>query len=260
MQAVQKAPEGTPAAGGMFVVIVHSAEDVEGKHHTNPYVHIYFKGEERKTKHVKKNKDPKWNEEFSFMLEEPPIHEKMHVKVFSTSSRIVFVLRCASVEAAYVPFEGIKPRGAKLFSDGSACSKGFGDTTSFGDMALLGGMAIMLAHHDEGVLTCHVMVRESFEEINMAWRACRFVRKLVRQGAGSSGSWFVRELVRQEAVRQGAGLSGSRFVKEPVRQGAGSSGVGVWPLKSQGRPSDLRFFLKSTFSSFKFHDHYKIIK
>jgi len=93
----------------------------------------------------------------------------------------------------------------------------------------------------------------------------RFVRKLVRQGAGSSGSWFVRrrfvrELVRQEAVRQGAGLSGSRFVKEPVRQGAGSSGVGVWPLKSQGRPSDLRFFLKSTFSSFKFHDHYKIIK
>ncbi|KAG7636894.1 C2 domain [Arabidopsis thaliana x Arabidopsis arenosa] len=88
MQAVQKAPEGTPVAGGMLVVIVHSAEDVEGKHHTNPYVHIYFKGEERKTKNVKKNKDPKWNEEFSFMLEEPPVHEKLHVEVFSTSSRI----------------------------------------------------------------------------------------------------------------------------------------------------------------------------
>ena len=87
-QAVQKAPEGTPAAGGMLVVIVHSAEDVEGKHHTNPYVRIYFKGEERKTKHVKKNRDPRWNEEFTFMLEEPPVREKLHVEVLSTSSRI----------------------------------------------------------------------------------------------------------------------------------------------------------------------------
>ncbi|CAL9233305.1 unnamed protein product, partial [Arabidopsis halleri] len=87
-QSVQKAPEGTPATGGMLVVIVHSAEDVEGKHHTNPYVRIYFKGEERKTKQVKKNRDPRWNEEFSFMLEEPPVREKLHVEVLSTSSRI----------------------------------------------------------------------------------------------------------------------------------------------------------------------------
>lgn len=47
---VQKAPEGTPAGGGLLVVIVHEAQDVEGKHHTNPYVRIIFKGEERKTK------------------------------------------------------------------------------------------------------------------------------------------------------------------------------------------------------------------
>lgn len=87
-QSVQKAPEGTPAGGGVLAVIVHSAEDVEGKHHTNPYVRIYFKGEERKTKHVKKNRDPRWEEEFTFMLEEPPLREKLHVEVLSTSSRI----------------------------------------------------------------------------------------------------------------------------------------------------------------------------
>lgn len=47
---VEKAPEGTPASGGMLVVIVHEAQDVEGKHHTNPYVRILFRGEEKKTK------------------------------------------------------------------------------------------------------------------------------------------------------------------------------------------------------------------
>lgn len=47
---VQKAPEGTPAGGGLLFVIVHEAQDVEGKHHTNPYVRILFRGEERKTK------------------------------------------------------------------------------------------------------------------------------------------------------------------------------------------------------------------
>ena len=48
--AVEKAPEGTPAGGGLLVIIVHEAQDVEGKHHTNPYVRLLFKGEERKTK------------------------------------------------------------------------------------------------------------------------------------------------------------------------------------------------------------------
>ncbi|CAH9120564.1 unnamed protein product [Cuscuta epithymum] len=85
---VQKAPEGTPAAGGLLVVIVHEAEELEGKHHTNPYVRFHFKGEERKTKAVKKNRDPRWNEEFQFMLEEPPTNDRIRVEVFSTSSRI----------------------------------------------------------------------------------------------------------------------------------------------------------------------------
>ena len=47
---LQKAPEGTPAGGGLLVIIVHEAEDVEGKYHTNPYVRLLFRGEERKTK------------------------------------------------------------------------------------------------------------------------------------------------------------------------------------------------------------------
>ncbi|CAN6481281.1 unnamed protein product [Victoria cruziana] len=80
---VQKAPEGTPEGGGLLVVIVHEAQDLEGKHHTNPYVRLIFKGEKRKTKHVKKNRDPRWGEEFSFTLDEPPTNERIHVEVVS---------------------------------------------------------------------------------------------------------------------------------------------------------------------------------
>ena len=48
--AVEKAPEGTPDGGGLLVVIVHEAQDLEGKHHTNPQVRLLFRGEERRTK------------------------------------------------------------------------------------------------------------------------------------------------------------------------------------------------------------------
>nr|CAB3483620.1 unnamed protein product [Digitaria exilis] len=47
---IEKAPDGTPAGGGLLYVIVHEAQDLEGKHHTNPYAKIIFKGEEKKTK------------------------------------------------------------------------------------------------------------------------------------------------------------------------------------------------------------------
>ncbi|OAY69193.1 Synaptotagmin-2, partial [Ananas comosus] len=80
---IEKAPEGTPAGGGLLVVAVHEAQDLEGKHHTNPYVRILFRGEERKTKCIKKNRDPRWEEEFQFMCEEPPTNDKMHVEVLS---------------------------------------------------------------------------------------------------------------------------------------------------------------------------------
>ncbi|MBA0799082.1 hypothetical protein Gohar_009616 [Gossypium harknessii] len=87
-KTLQKAPEDTPDGGGVLVVLVHEAQDVEGKHHTNPYVTILFRGEKRKTKHVKKNRDPRWEEEFTFMLDEPPVNDKLHVEVQSSSSRI----------------------------------------------------------------------------------------------------------------------------------------------------------------------------
>ncbi|ONK57457.1 uncharacterized protein A4U43_C09F710 [Asparagus officinalis] len=80
---LEKAPEGTPSGGGLLVVTVHEAQDLEGKHHTNPYVQILFRGEQRKTKHIKKNRDPRWEEEFQFVCEEPPVNDKMHVEVLS---------------------------------------------------------------------------------------------------------------------------------------------------------------------------------
>ncbi|KAI7995367.1 Synaptotagmin-2 [Camellia lanceoleosa] len=33
-------------------VVVHEAQDLEGKHHTNPQVRLLFRGEERRTKLV----------------------------------------------------------------------------------------------------------------------------------------------------------------------------------------------------------------
>ncbi|KAJ8424861.1 hypothetical protein Cgig2_003148 [Carnegiea gigantea] len=79
---------GTPAGGGVLVVIVHEAQDVEGKHHTNPFARIIFRGEKRKTKTVKKNRDPRWDEKFQFIVEEPPINDKLHIEVFSTTKRM----------------------------------------------------------------------------------------------------------------------------------------------------------------------------
>ncbi|OIW05649.1 hypothetical protein TanjilG_23435 [Lupinus angustifolius] len=84
---VQKAPEGTPAGGGLLVVIVHEAEEVEGKYHTNPYVRVTLTGQQKKTKRIKRNRDPRWEEEFGFTLEEPPTNQRLHVEVISTSSR-----------------------------------------------------------------------------------------------------------------------------------------------------------------------------
>lgn len=47
---IQNVPEGTPPGGGLLVVIVHEAQDVEGKHHTNPQARVLFKGEQKRTK------------------------------------------------------------------------------------------------------------------------------------------------------------------------------------------------------------------
>ncbi|XBH71738.1 hypothetical protein VPH35_099148 [Triticum aestivum] len=89
---VQKAPDNTPAGGGLLFVILHEAQDVEGKHHTNPYAKITFKGEEKKTKVVKKNRDPRWEHEFEFACEEPPTNDKLHVQVLSKAGKIGGIL------------------------------------------------------------------------------------------------------------------------------------------------------------------------
>ncbi|WOL18585.1 synaptotagmin-2 [Canna indica] len=85
---VEKAPDGTPSGGGLLYVIVHEGQDLEGKHHTNPYVRLTFRGEEKKTKHIKKNRDPRWEEEFQFLCKEPPVNEKMQVEVVSRAPSI----------------------------------------------------------------------------------------------------------------------------------------------------------------------------
>ncbi|XP_062229617.1 synaptotagmin-3-like isoform X1 [Phragmites australis] len=69
--------------GGVLVVSVENAEDVEGKRHTNPYAEVLFRGERKKTKVIRKTRDPRWSEEFQFMLDEPPVDDKIRIEVQS---------------------------------------------------------------------------------------------------------------------------------------------------------------------------------
>lgn len=107
--------EGALGGAGLLLVMIQAAEDVEGEHHSNPYALIRFRGEKRKTKvskhffspdscslckilfhlcpscshqMIKKTRDPIWNEEFQFMLEEPPLHEKIYIEVLSKRTGI----------------------------------------------------------------------------------------------------------------------------------------------------------------------------
>ncbi|KAD2392726.1 hypothetical protein E3N88_39703 [Mikania micrantha] len=80
----------TPGGAGVLLVTIQGAEDVEGEHHNNPYAMVIFRGEKKKTKIIKRTRDPKWNEEFQFMLEEPPIHDRIHVKIMSRRTRMSF--------------------------------------------------------------------------------------------------------------------------------------------------------------------------
>ncbi|XP_031126262.1 synaptotagmin-3-like isoform X1 [Ipomoea triloba] len=72
---------------GLLLVTVVGADDVEGKTHTNPYAVIHFRGEERKTKKIKKSRHPRWEDEFQFVLEEPPLKEHVHIEVMSVRRR-----------------------------------------------------------------------------------------------------------------------------------------------------------------------------
>ncbi|CAM8959627.1 unnamed protein product [Rhodiola kirilowii] len=74
----------------LLQVTIQGADEVEGKHHTNPYAVIHFKGESRKTKVIKKSRHPCWNEDFEFVLEEAPTDEKIHIEVISRGRRFSF--------------------------------------------------------------------------------------------------------------------------------------------------------------------------
>ncbi|XP_022134404.1 synaptotagmin-3-like isoform X2 [Momordica charantia] len=76
---------------GLLSVKVQGATGVEGKRHSNPYIVAHFRGEKRKTKMVKKCRDPVWNEDFQFMLEEPPLEEKVHIEVRSRRTLFSFL-------------------------------------------------------------------------------------------------------------------------------------------------------------------------
>lgn len=80
---IRRAAEESSSSGGVLSLTVESAEDVEGKHHSNPYAVILFGGEKKQTKVMKKTRNPRWNEEFQFVLEEAPINEKINIQVWS---------------------------------------------------------------------------------------------------------------------------------------------------------------------------------
>ncbi|XP_022993799.1 synaptotagmin-3-like isoform X1 [Cucurbita maxima] len=71
---------------GLLWVKIQGATSVEGKRHSDHYAVTHFRGEKKKTKMVKKCRDPVWNEEFPFMLEEPPLKEKIHIELKSRRS------------------------------------------------------------------------------------------------------------------------------------------------------------------------------
>ncbi|XP_057989404.1 synaptotagmin-3 isoform X2 [Hevea brasiliensis] len=78
------------SGAGLLSVMVQGAEDVEGEHHNNPYASVLFRGEKKKTKVIRKTRDPRWNEEFQFTLDQPPLHEKIRIDVMSKRKRFSF--------------------------------------------------------------------------------------------------------------------------------------------------------------------------
>ncbi|KAL8504496.1 hypothetical protein ACS0TY_015891 [Phlomoides rotata] len=86
--------ESTSLSGtGLLLVKVVEAKDVEGKHQNNPYATLFFRGGKRKTKLIKKTRNPYWNEEFQFVLDEAPTKEFIHIEVMSKRRRMGFMFK-----------------------------------------------------------------------------------------------------------------------------------------------------------------------
>ena len=45
----ERVPKGTNLNGGLLLVTILQAEEVEGKYHTNPFVEVHFHGGKKKT-------------------------------------------------------------------------------------------------------------------------------------------------------------------------------------------------------------------
>ncbi|KAI4300284.1 hypothetical protein L6164_033680 [Bauhinia variegata] len=82
--------DGSGQGAGLLTVTIKRAVDVEGKHHNNPYAVINYKGETKRTKLVKKTRNPCWNEDFQFLLDESPSKEKIHIEVISKRTGFSF--------------------------------------------------------------------------------------------------------------------------------------------------------------------------
>lgn len=107
MEGTQRAPEGTSPNGGLLLVTIHSAEDVEGKHHTNPYAEVHFRGEKQKTQVIKKNRDPRWDKEFQWQLEDTPANDRLRVEVHSKGSSMNMVHRQESLGYVDIPLNDV---------------------------------------------------------------------------------------------------------------------------------------------------------
>ncbi|KAL0344639.1 UNVERIFIED_CONTAM: Synaptotagmin-3 [Sesamum radiatum] len=76
------------SGSGLLLVAVIEAKDVEGKkNHVSPYATILFRGDRKRTKFIKNTRNPVWNEEFQFLLDEAPVKDKIHIEVIGKRRR-----------------------------------------------------------------------------------------------------------------------------------------------------------------------------
>lgn len=77
--------------GGLLSITIRGANYVEGKYHRNPYAVIQFRGEYKKTKMNMNTRNPRWNEDFHFLLRTAPSSgEILHIKVMTKSKGFSF--------------------------------------------------------------------------------------------------------------------------------------------------------------------------
>jgi Ca2+-dependent lipid-binding protein len=108
----QMTPEGT--GGGLLTVTIVQAEGLEGKHHNNPFVELHFKGDKRKTHVVKKNREPRWDAEFTWNLEEAPENEHLLLEVHSRGSSMNMVHRQESLGHADISLRDLRGMSKRI--------------------------------------------------------------------------------------------------------------------------------------------------